>query len=62
MNNIDFHDAENPVPGSAAEIAKRQKEYETKKALDKAADDIKKASEDFPAFGRILNMMKKESQ
>lgn len=62
MNNIDFHDAENPVPGSAADIAKRQKEYEAQKAMEMASDDIKKASETFPAFGRILNMMKKESQ
>lgn len=62
MKNIDFHNSDNPVPGSAADIAKRRREYEAKKAIEKASDEIKKASEDFPAFARILNMIKKESQ
>lgn len=61
MNKIDFHDSDNPVPGSAADIAKRQREYRKEKALEKANADIEKASETFPAFARILNMIKKES-
>jgi len=61
FKNYDLYDADNPVPGSAADVAKRKREYENsiKKQVD--AIEIQKASENFPAFGRLVNLLKKES-
>lgn len=51
----DFNDIRKPVPGSAAEIAMRQKSEETKRA-EKLMDSMK---DEFPQLKRMYEMLKK---
>lgn len=57
---VNFNDSNNPVPGSAADVAKRQREAKVQRVLDEHKADIDKASEDFPAFGRIMDIVMKK--
>lgn len=55
--NIDFNDRDNPVPGTAAWIAKQRREAQREKFIYESKKEIDKASEDFPAFARIMKLM-----
>lgn len=56
-SNIDFNDRNNPVPGTAAWIAKQRREAQREKFLNESKKEIDKASEDFPAFARIMKLV-----
>ena len=57
---VNYNDRENPVAGSAADIAKRQREANAEKKRLENEENIKKASEMFPAFGRIMELIRKD--
>lgn len=52
---VDFNDRDNPVPGSAADIAKRARDARQQKVLEEHRDEVEKACETFPAFARLLD-------
>ena len=58
---VNFNDRDNPVPGSAADIAKRSRDARKRKVLDDNMEEFAKACEAFPAFARLLDtVLKKE--
>ena len=57
---VNFNDRENPVAGSAADIAKRQKEAFAEKKRLEDEENIRKTSDMFPAFGRIMELIRQD--
>lgn len=57
---VNFNDRENPVPGSAADIAKRQRETAEEKKRMADEENIRKTSDMYPAFGRIMELIRQD--
>ena len=55
MDYVNYNDRDNPVPGSAADVAKRAREAQKQKLLEANKEDVEKACEAFPAFARLLD-------
>ena len=52
---VNFNDRDNPVPGSAADIAKRARDARQQKVLEEHKEEVEKACGTFPAFARLLD-------
>ena len=49
-----------PVPGSAEEIAIRNRAVQKAKDEAKAEAEVREASKDFPEIGRLFDILKKQ--
>ena len=58
--NIDFENTDEPVAGSAAWIARERQKAKNKMIFENNKQAIDKASEDFPAFGRLIELLNKK--
>lgn len=52
---VNYNDRDNPVPGSAADVAKRAREAKALKVLEENKKELDEACDTFPAFARLLD-------